>query len=82
MTANTDPTVPPLKVVIPDSLVQQYYDPVEVADMFRVKVRTVTNWLTDPNHPLWGIKLTVNRWRIPHSSLVAFLQKAYGNESK
>lgn len=75
MTANTEPQHQEPS----ESLIQQYYSPVEIASMLGLRVRTVTNYLKNPDHPLKGVKIQVNQWRVPRASLEAFLKGLYGN---
>ena len=51
----------------------KYFAPVEIAALLGVTRQTVLMWLRDPDHPLNGIKVN-KMWRIPESSLKAFLE--------
>ncbi len=55
------------------SNIEQTYEPVEIAALMRVKVRTVRMWLRDPKHPLKGTKIG-SIWRVKKSDLAAFME--------
>lgn len=59
---------------------QEFFTPVELADLLGVHKRTIVVWIKDPNKKLNGVKLSNNLWRVSRESLVEFLEDLYGQQ--
>lgn len=55
------------------SNIERTYEPVEIAALMKVQVKTVRMWLRDPSHPLKGTKFGT-MWRVKESDLAEFMK--------
>lgn len=58
-------------------MTEKNYTTEEVAEICRVTKWTVRQWLSDPDHPLKGIKPGAF-WLIPEANLKAYLETTNG----